>query len=202
MINWIVTYDIGPMDKILGYRTVLRDMRAFVLTGNVVRWEEISIYRDDNPTQMSPRTTVHFSNNNFQVDQINGRPINYNYPIDLPEFDAGAFPYDLPTQPKEVNANEKPRLLFLFAEAARSQVIQDKFERAFEHSGPLALEPLRVLANSYDDTCKQIHIDPAHPTRPLTCADYLAYAVTLPAGTPKRDAIQDLCRPGQGDDGD
>lgn len=82
MPDWIITPASNAMDKIVSYRTVLQAMRQFVRQNAVVS-DTVNIYHDAARTQ---RTSLRYSNNNYQVDQINGQNILYNYPDPLPDF--------------------------------------------------------------------------------------------------------------------
>ncbi|AJK49556.1 hypothetical protein [Burkholderia plantarii] len=192
MPNWVITEHSNPQDKVVGYQNVLQAMRTFVRTGGALAWDMINVYRAP-IVPNAPVTTLHFANNNFQVDQINGNVINYNYPANMPTFYASTFPDAFPVAPTAVDQSQKTQLLFLFVEAARSQVIQDKFEAAFKSSGQVPLTDLAVLAKCYDHTCQTVGINTAHPQRPLTCADYRRYAATLPERTPDRVTIERIC---------
>lgn len=192
MPNWVITGDSTPMDKIVGYRDTLQAMRAFVHAGGALQHNHVNVYGHALPSPNPPWITLRFSNHNFEVSEINGQPIDYNYPQQLPAFDCGTFPFAFPVNPAAVNLNQKTQLLFLFAEAARSRVIQDRMEGSFAGYGDVDLQSLEVLARHYAATCEVVQINWVHPNRPLTRGDYLAYAATLPHGYPVRIAIEQL----------
>jgi hypothetical protein len=188
MPDWIITPASNAMDKIVSYRTVLQAMRQFVRQNAVVS-DTVNIYHDAARTQ---RTSLRYSNNNYQVDQINGQNILYNYPDPLPDFNINTLPSGFPLQGTAVNATQKSQLLFLLPEAARSEEIQSRMEAAFSNAATIALQPLAVLVKKYSATCAVVGVNVAHPLRPLTRADYLAYANTLPPNNPDRVAILQL----------
>ena len=207
--EWDV-YDENKANEInSGYQRILDNMRKFVREGkDVAKNETISINRKNNLGE-KVSATLTFSDNNFEVTKINDKEIDYNYSKNLPKFDAADLPSTLiPASSKNADQNQKDKiktvLLYLFPEAARSSVIQEAMESAMKNENwtpdtdngtTVILKNYEPLVKMYQHTCKEVKLDPAHPARQLTCADYCQFVKNnRQPGTPDREAVNKLCK--------
>jgi hypothetical protein len=190
--DWTITSHSNAMDKKVGYERMLENMRNFVRHGGAkAKTETITLKHEVGASP--PTTTLTFIDNNFTVTHINGQTISYNYPTKLPQFEPANLPSAYPASPTAVSLSQKTELLYLFPEAARSVVLQEAMLEAFRTGNAVELAKYSPLVNNYKKTCKKAGVNSDHPERPLTRADYCAYARDLAPGTPDRNKIDELC---------
>jgi hypothetical protein len=190
--SWTITQHSNANDKQVGYQGVLNDMRQFVQNGGTVA-QKATITINDGIGGSSGSITLTFTDNNFTVTDINGQAIKYTYPSPLPTFTATNLPSIFTKSPKAVTDSEKAQLIYLFSEAARSEVIETAMENAITNSGIVNLNTYAPFVHTYGHTCSHVGVNSAHPTRTLKCTDYCAYAATLQKGVPDRNDINNIC---------
>lgn len=189
-INWTITEASTNMDIYASYLSTLELMRNFVSSQTN---RTTAIHINQTAGHGLPRTTLTMSSENFTVSQINGIDIDYNY-VTMPTLYGGEVPHCFPVGGVAANSDEKAKLLYLLPEAARSKVIERKFGALLQSGhGSVSLAALGPLVNNYGHTCDRAGLTIASLERPLTKADYCAYADTLAAGTPVKRDIQALC---------
>lgn len=188
---WVVTDRSNPMDKVVGYQSMLAAMRSFVRAGGVAQPIVLSIKHG---VGAAPETTLTMKNDNFEVTSINGHQISYNYAGGLEDFYASGFPSCFPTGATAPTAAQKTQLLYMFPEAARSAVIEDAFVDALTNNGSVKLNSYLPLVKAYQHTCGTggVGLNHHHPPRTLTAADYKLYAATLADRTPDKIHISAL----------
>ncbi len=191
MPDWVVTDRSNPMDKVVGYQSMLAAMRTFVRAGGVAQPIVLTIKHG---VGAAPATTLTMKNDNFEVTSINGHQIAYNYAGGLEDFHASGFPNCFPTDGTAPTAAQKTQLLYMFPEAARSAVIEDAFVDALTNNASVKLSSFLPLVKAYQHTCGTggVGLNHHHPPRALTAADYKLYAATLADRTPDRIHINAL----------
>ena len=180
VINWTLDNDQQS------YATMLAAVRAFMKAKHENEYALI--------TATDSKASVRMSSKNFEITHVNEVQLkSYNYG-ELGDCTLGEL---WAINDKIVNPTgaQKAALIFLYAEAARSSLIEKAFTNLLDgkFSNGLPLSRLAPLVKNYANSCGQAGIDSDHPDRPLVSADYRKYAMTLDEGTPSREQILKIC---------